>query len=136
MCSWLNVSCILKAWWQVGSSQVKKFITCLTCFQGLMNSLYSQPFAHYNTQPPLNLQAPQQQPQQGQSSQNQKIHFNGWERKLFLWWVIVLAFSNLVLCSHVCPSISAALECRRVFLLWGSVWLSPQPVVDYFGGWE
>jgi len=45
--------------------------------QGLMNSLYSQPFAHYNTQPPLNLQAPQQQPQQGQSSQNQKIHFNG-----------------------------------------------------------
>ncbi|KAK7847426.1 regulator of nonsense transcripts 1 like protein [Quercus suber] len=49
----------------------------LTCLQGLMNSLYSQPFAHYNTQPPLNLQAPQQQPQQGQSSQNQKIHFNG-----------------------------------------------------------
>lgn len=46
--------------------------------QGLMNSLYSQPFAHYNTQPPLNLQAPQQQPPQGQSSsQNQKIHYNG-----------------------------------------------------------
>ncbi|KAJ4846831.1 ATP-dependent helicase NAM7 [Turnera subulata] len=44
--------------------------------QGLMNSLYSQPFAHYNTQP-LNLQAPQQQPQQGQGSQNQKIHYNG-----------------------------------------------------------
>ncbi|KAF3448196.1 hypothetical protein FNV43_RR08909 [Rhamnella rubrinervis] len=44
--------------------------------QGLMNSLYSQPFTHYNTQP-LNLQAPQQPPQQGQSSQNQKIHFNG-----------------------------------------------------------
>lgn len=40
-----------------------------------MNSLYSQPFAHYNTQP-LNLQASQQQPQ-GQSSQNQKIHYNG-----------------------------------------------------------
>ncbi|KAF5477696.1 hypothetical protein F2P56_004313 [Juglans regia] len=47
--------------------------------QGLMNSLYSQPFGHYNTQPPLNLQAPQQQPQQGQSqnSQTQKIHYNG-----------------------------------------------------------
>ncbi|XP_059441222.1 regulator of nonsense transcripts 1 homolog isoform X2 [Corylus avellana] len=46
--------------------------------QGMMNSLYSQPFAHYNTQPPLNLQAPQQQPPQGQSSsQNQKIHYNG-----------------------------------------------------------
>ncbi|PQM42560.1 regulator of nonsense transcripts 1 homolog isoform X1 [Prunus yedoensis var. nudiflora] len=50
--------------------------------QGFMNSLYSQPFAHYNTQP-MNLQAPQQQqqqqqpPQQGQSSQNQKIHYNG-----------------------------------------------------------
>ncbi|KAJ8773983.1 hypothetical protein K2173_009414 [Erythroxylum novogranatense] len=48
--------------------------------QGVMNSLYSQPFAHYNTQP-LNLQAPQQQPQQGQGrgqgSQNQKIHYNG-----------------------------------------------------------
>ncbi|KAF7810028.1 regulator of nonsense transcripts 1-like protein [Senna tora] len=43
--------------------------------QGLMNSLYSQPFAHYNTQP-LNLQASQQQPQ-SQSSQNQKIHYNG-----------------------------------------------------------
>lgn len=50
--------------------------------QGLMNSLYSQPFAHYNTQP-VNLQGTQQQPQgqgqpqQGQSSQNQKLHFNG-----------------------------------------------------------
>ncbi|KAF4362579.1 hypothetical protein F8388_011406 [Cannabis sativa] len=48
--------------------------------QGLMNSLYSQPFTHYNTQP-LNLQAPQQQqqqpPQPSQSSQNQKIHYNG-----------------------------------------------------------
>ncbi|KAJ6701266.1 REGULATOR OF NONSENSE TRANSCRIPTS 1-LIKE PROTEIN [Salix koriyanagi] len=44
--------------------------------QGLMNSLYSQPFAHYNTQP-MNLQAPQQQPQQGQGTQNQKIHYNG-----------------------------------------------------------
>ncbi|KAJ9152585.1 hypothetical protein P3X46_026140 [Hevea brasiliensis] len=43
--------------------------------QGLMNSLYSQPFTHYNTQP-LNLQS-QQQPQQGQGSQNQKIHYNG-----------------------------------------------------------
>ncbi|KAH1106501.1 hypothetical protein J1N35_010269 [Gossypium stocksii] len=45
--------------------------------QGLMNSLYSQPFAHYNTQP-LNLQSPQrQQPQQGQGSQNQNLHYNG-----------------------------------------------------------
>ncbi|GLU05472.1 hypothetical protein SLE2022_225730 [Rubroshorea leprosula] len=44
--------------------------------QGLMNSLYSQPFTHYNTQP-LNLQASQQQPQQGQGSQNQKLHYNG-----------------------------------------------------------
>ncbi|TQD73599.1 hypothetical protein C1H46_040880 [Malus baccata] len=56
--------------------------------QGFMNSLYSQPFAHYNTQP-MNLQAPPQQqqqqqqqlpqpqPQQGQTSQNQKIHYNG-----------------------------------------------------------
>ncbi|KAJ6706035.1 REGULATOR OF NONSENSE TRANSCRIPTS 1-LIKE PROTEIN [Salix purpurea] len=35
--------------------------------QGLMNSLYSQPFGHYNTQQ-LNLQAPQQQPQQGQAT--------------------------------------------------------------------
>ncbi|KAG7952426.1 hypothetical protein I3843_12G058400 [Carya illinoinensis] len=46
--------------------------------QGLMNSLYSQPFGHYNTQPPLNLQAPQQQPQSGQgSSQTHKIQYNG-----------------------------------------------------------
>ncbi|CAL1401787.1 unnamed protein product [Linum trigynum] len=46
--------------------------------QGYMNSLYSQPFGHYNTQPP-NLQAPQQQqqPHLGQGSQNQKIHYNG-----------------------------------------------------------
>ncbi|XP_011032015.1 PREDICTED: regulator of nonsense transcripts 1 homolog [Populus euphratica] len=44
--------------------------------QGLMNSLYSQPFGHYNTQQ-LNLQAPQQQPQQGQGIQNQKVHYNG-----------------------------------------------------------
>ncbi|KAJ7011271.1 regulator of nonsense transcripts 1 [Populus alba x Populus x berolinensis] len=44
--------------------------------QGLTNSLYSQPFAHYNTQP-VNLQAPQQQSQQGQGTQNQKIHYNG-----------------------------------------------------------
>jgi regulator of nonsense transcripts 1 len=43
--------------------------------QSQMNSLYSQPFAHYNTQP-LNMQASQQQPQ-GQNSQNQKIHYNG-----------------------------------------------------------
>lgn len=41
-----------------------------------MNSLYSQPFAHYNTQP-LNMQATQQQPQ-AQNSQNQKIHYNVW----------------------------------------------------------
>ncbi|XP_039057295.1 regulator of nonsense transcripts 1 homolog [Hibiscus syriacus] len=45
--------------------------------QGLMNSLYSQPFAHFNTQP-LNLLPPQQQqPQQGQGSQNQHLHYNG-----------------------------------------------------------
>ncbi|GAY49723.1 hypothetical protein CUMW_121290 [Citrus unshiu] len=43
--------------------------------QGMMNSLYSQPFAHYNSQP-LNLQSPQQQPQPGQGSQNQKNHYN------------------------------------------------------------
>ncbi|KAG5523740.1 hypothetical protein RHGRI_030655 [Rhododendron griersonianum] len=46
--------------------------------QGLMNPLYSQPFALYNTQP-MNLQATQQlqqqqQSQQGQISQNQKLH--------------------------------------------------------------
>ncbi|KAG7015680.1 Regulator of nonsense transcripts 1-like protein [Cucurbita argyrosperma subsp. argyrosperma] len=46
--------------------------------QGMMNSLYSQPFAHYNTQPSTQQAPPQQQqPQQGQSSQNQKIHFSG-----------------------------------------------------------
>ncbi|XP_022737002.1 regulator of nonsense transcripts 1 homolog [Durio zibethinus] len=45
--------------------------------QGMTNSPYSQPFAHYNTQR-LNLQAPQQQqPQQGQGTQNQKLHYNG-----------------------------------------------------------
>ncbi|GMJ12456.1 UP-FRAMESHIFT1, LOW-LEVEL BETA-AMYLASE 1 [Hibiscus trionum] len=45
--------------------------------QGLMNSLYSQPFAHFNTQP-LNLQPPQQlQPQQGQGPPNQHHHYNG-----------------------------------------------------------
>ncbi|XP_039071986.1 regulator of nonsense transcripts 1 homolog [Hibiscus syriacus] len=44
--------------------------------QGMMNSLYSQPFSHYNTQP-LNLQAPQQKPPQEQVSQNQKLHYNG-----------------------------------------------------------
>lgn len=48
--------------------------------QGMMNSLYSQPFAHYNSQP-LNLQSPQQQPQPGQGSQNQKNHYNGWEAR-------------------------------------------------------
>ncbi|KAL0372969.1 UNVERIFIED_CONTAM: Regulator of nonsense transcripts 1 [Sesamum calycinum] len=46
--------------------------------QGLLNPLYSQPFAHYNTQP-LNVQNSQQQhsSQQGQASQNQKLHYNG-----------------------------------------------------------
>ncbi|KAK8622011.1 hypothetical protein V6N13_097639 [Hibiscus sabdariffa] len=47
--------------------------------QGLMSSLYSQPFPHFNTQP-LNLQSPQQQqqqPQQGQGPQNQHPHYNG-----------------------------------------------------------
>ncbi|KAL3817946.1 hypothetical protein ACJIZ3_003851 [Penstemon smallii] len=43
----------------------------------LLNPLYSQPFAHYNTQPP-NMQISQQHsPQQPQSSQNQKLHYNG-----------------------------------------------------------
>ncbi|XP_008784706.2 regulator of nonsense transcripts 1 homolog [Phoenix dactylifera] len=41
--------------------------------QGLMNPLYSQPFAHYNTQP-QNLQPPHPQ---SQSSPNQKLHYNG-----------------------------------------------------------
>ncbi|KAK4800827.1 hypothetical protein SAY86_021314 [Trapa natans] len=48
--------------------------------QGLMNAVYSQPFAQYNMQP-LNLQGTSQQPplqpQQGQNSQNQNIHYNG-----------------------------------------------------------
>ncbi|KAL0409294.1 UNVERIFIED_CONTAM: Regulator of nonsense transcripts 1 [Sesamum radiatum] len=46
--------------------------------QGLLNPLYSQAFAHYNTQP-LNVQNSQQQhsSQQGQGSQNQKLHYNG-----------------------------------------------------------
>ncbi|XP_048131750.1 regulator of nonsense transcripts 1 homolog [Rhodamnia argentea] len=45
--------------------------------QGLMNSLYSQPYTQYGMQP-LNLQSSQQtQSQQGQSSQNQKIHYTG-----------------------------------------------------------
>ena len=83
-----------------------------------MNSLYSQPFAHYNTQPPLNLQAPQQQPQQGQSSQNQKIHFNGWERNLSVMGYS-LCIQQLGLCYNVCPSISAALGCRGVCLFGG-----------------
>lgn len=43
--------------------------------QGMLNPLYSQPFGHYNTQP-LNVQSNQQQ-QQGQGSQNQKLHYNG-----------------------------------------------------------
>ncbi|CAL0314338.1 unnamed protein product [Lupinus luteus] len=50
-------------------------VTNPNALQSQMNSLYSQPFAHYNTQP-LNLQASQQQPP-GQTSQNQKIHYNG-----------------------------------------------------------
>ncbi|XP_008786216.2 regulator of nonsense transcripts 1 homolog isoform X1 [Phoenix dactylifera] len=41
--------------------------------QGLMSSLYSQPFTHYNTQP-QNLQPPQPQ---SQSSPNPKLHYNG-----------------------------------------------------------
>ncbi|KAL8141794.1 hypothetical protein V2J09_014826 [Rumex salicifolius] len=49
--------------------------------QGLLNPLYSQPFNHYN--PPMNVHntAPNQQapqpPPQGQSSQNQRGHYNG-----------------------------------------------------------
>ncbi|KAL3499815.1 hypothetical protein ACH5RR_038908 [Cinchona calisaya] len=46
--------------------------------QSVLNPLYSQPFGHYNTLP-LNMQATQQQQQaqQGQGSQNQKLHYNG-----------------------------------------------------------
>ncbi|KAH6792479.1 RNA helicase [Perilla frutescens var. hirtella] len=46
--------------------------------QSQLNPLYSQPFAHYNSQP-LNVQNSQQQPssQQGQGSQNHKLHYNG-----------------------------------------------------------
>ncbi|KAK9716247.1 hypothetical protein RND81_06G221000 [Saponaria officinalis] len=53
--------------------------------QAVMNPLYSQPFAHYNT-PPMNLQnahlqaqaqAPQQPNHQGQSLQNPKVHYSG-----------------------------------------------------------
>ncbi|XP_031482358.1 regulator of nonsense transcripts 1 homolog [Nymphaea colorata] len=40
--------------------------------QGLMNPLYSQPFTQYNSQP-VNMQAPQQ----GQTAQNQKLHYTG-----------------------------------------------------------
>ncbi|XP_006362492.1 regulator of nonsense transcripts 1 homolog [Solanum tuberosum] len=46
--------------------------------QSLLNPIYSQPFAHYNTQP-LNLQSSQPQQQQGPQSQgfqNQKLHYN------------------------------------------------------------
>ncbi|CAN8267228.1 unnamed protein product [Cochlearia groenlandica] len=43
--------------------------------QGLPNSLYSQPFSHYNTQP-LNLSGAQQS-QPNQSSQNPKLPYNG-----------------------------------------------------------
>ncbi|KAI4311607.1 hypothetical protein MLD38_036490 [Melastoma candidum] len=44
--------------------------------QGMMNSLYSQPFAQYSMQP-MNMPATQPQPQQGQNQQNQKLHYNG-----------------------------------------------------------
>ncbi|CAI9095530.1 OLC1v1031511C1 [Oldenlandia corymbosa var. corymbosa] len=46
--------------------------------QNMINPLYSQPFAHYNSQPHMQT-AQQQQPQaqQGQSSQSQKHHYNG-----------------------------------------------------------
>lgn len=72
-------------------------LTVVSFLQGLMNPLYSQPFAHYNTQP-LNMQATQQQQQQqqqaqqGPGSQNQKVHYNGWEfmgKATYPWWVIV-----------------------------------------------
>ena len=46
--------------------------------QSLLNPIYSQPFAHYNTQP-LNLQSSQPQQQQGpqgQGFQNQKLQYN------------------------------------------------------------
>ncbi|KAG0473070.1 hypothetical protein HPP92_014927 [Vanilla planifolia] len=42
--------------------------------QGLMNSIYSQPFNQYNAQP-LNMHHPQQQQSQGLA--NQKHHYNG-----------------------------------------------------------
>lgn len=73
--------------------------------QGLMNSLYSQPFSHYNSQP-LNLQPPQQQAQQGQGSQTQKIHYSGWKgnRLLFVNGLWSFAFSNSV-CTVMCPQI-------------------------------
>ncbi|KAK4802278.1 hypothetical protein SAY86_000481 [Trapa natans] len=44
--------------------------------QGLMNAVYSQPFAQYNMQP-LNLQGTSQQPPQDQNTERQKIHYNG-----------------------------------------------------------
>lgn len=46
--------------------------------QGLLNPLYSQPFAHYKSQP-LNAQNPQQphSSQQTQGSPNQKLHYSG-----------------------------------------------------------
>ncbi|XP_047978236.1 regulator of nonsense transcripts 1 homolog isoform X1 [Salvia hispanica] len=46
--------------------------------QSQLNPLYSQPFAHYNSQP-LNAQNSQPQPssQQGQGSQSNKLHYNG-----------------------------------------------------------
>ncbi|OIT06211.1 PREDICTED: regulator of nonsense transcripts 1 homolog [Nicotiana attenuata] len=45
--------------------------------QSSLNPLYSQPFAHYNTQP-FNMQSQPQQQQapQGQGFQNQKLHYN------------------------------------------------------------
>ncbi|XP_031126983.1 regulator of nonsense transcripts 1 homolog [Ipomoea triloba] len=43
--------------------------------QSLLNPLYSQPFAHYNT--PINMQNSQPQPSRGPGSQNQNLHYHG-----------------------------------------------------------
>ncbi|XP_010274588.1 PREDICTED: regulator of nonsense transcripts 1 homolog isoform X2 [Nelumbo nucifera] len=59
---------------QVGFNDPSQDDTSQAHFSDMMNPLYSQSFTQYNTQP-LSLQVPQQQ--QGQGSQNQKLHYNG-----------------------------------------------------------
>lgn len=82
--------------------------------QGLMNPLYSQPFSQYNSQP-LNLQGPHQQ--QGQSSQNQKLHYNGWA----VWGLTVDGLQSLHsatwLCWCVCFSAPSAEEITHLAVL-------------------